>query len=195
LSARAILILGALLAVSPTCAARAAEDSVSIQGGKVSGAATVNVAAGNGNQQVNAALIASGGISGSFAAVAQSIGDTPDSMGKLSATVAPGSFSGSSGWIAISGAAGSGNQQANLAIIALGTTGAAMSDTALSQARASHEPTGGPDEEAVAHDRSVAIGDGAFAGSSGLVQVSLIGGDRNSSANIFALTSSAGANH
>ena len=69
-----------------------------------------------------------------------------------------------------------------------------MSDTALSQARASHEPTGGPDSGAL-QDRTVAIGDGAFANSSGLVQVSLIGGDRNSSANIFALAASAGANH
>jgi hypothetical protein len=155
----------------------------------------VNVAAGNINQQANAALIASGGTSVNFATIFQTTGDMPDSVGRLSATVAPDSFAGSSGWLAINGVAGSGNQQANLALIALGTTGAAMSDTALSQARASHEPTGGPDERAAAHDHSVAIGGGAFANSSGLVQVSLIGGDRNSSANILALSASVGANH
>jgi len=183
-----------LLAVAAAGPASAADDSVTIQGGAVTGTGTVNVAAGNINQQANAALIASGGFAADLATVTQQMGDTADSRGSLSATVAGGSFAGSSGWLAINGVAGSGNQQANLAVIALGTTGVAMSDTALSQARASHEPTGGPESGAAASDRTVAIGGGAFANSSGLVQVSLIGGDRNSSANILALSASAGAN-
>jgi len=183
-----------LLAVAAAGPASAADDSVTIQGGAVTGTGTVNVAAGNSNQQANAALIASGGFAADLATVTQQMGDAADSRGSLSATVAGGSFAGSSGWLAINGAAGSGNQQANLAVIALGTTGVAMSDTALSQARASHEPTGGPESGAAASDRTVAIGGGAFANSSGLVQVSLIGGDRNSSANILALSASAGAN-
>ncbi|HEX5239146.1 MAG TPA: hypothetical protein VFW39_11875 [Sphingomicrobium sp.] len=188
-------VVGALLAAFANGGARAGDDTVTIAGGKVNGAATVNVAAGNTNQQANAGLIATGGDSAALAILSQKMGDVPDSNGRLSATIAPGSFAGSSGWLAVNGAAGAGDQQANLAIIALGTTGAALSDAALSQARASHEPTGGPGTGAVAGDRSVAIGDGAFANSSGLVQVSLIGGDRNSSANIFALSASAGANH
>ncbi len=125
----------------------------------------------------------------------QNTGDTPEFSGPLFASVAPGTFANSTGWLAINGVAGSGNQQANIAVIALGTTGVALGDTALSQARASHGPTGGPDEQAATQDRAVAIGDGAFASSSGLVQVSLIGGDRNSSANIFTLAGSAGVNH
>lgn len=192
---RRFLSVAATLSILAGGAAQAASDTVTVQGGTVSGSGTVNVAAGNTNQQTNAAVIASGGAASALATVTQSMGDAADSTGKLAATVAPSSFAGSSGWLAINGAAGSGNQQANLAIIALGTTGAAMSDTALSQARASHEPTGGPDRGAAANDRTVAIGDGAFADSSGLVQVSLIGGDRNSSANILALTATAGAGH
>jgi len=194
LSSRAIL-LGTVLVATLTGAAHAGDDSVIIQGGKVSGAATLNVAAGNGNQQVNAGIIAGGDVATAVPSILQRTGDAADSSGSQSAALAPGSFTGSSGWVAINGAAGSANQEANLAIIALGTTGAALSDTALSQARASHEPTAGPDTGADLHDRSVAIGDGSFADSSGLVQVSLIGGDRNSSANIFALSTSAGANH
>ena len=176
-------------------AARAGDDSATIHGGTMSGAGAVNVAAGNGNQQTNAGLISIGDLTQTLATVWQSTGDAPDSQGPLGATIAPDSFVGSTGWLAVNGAAGSGNQQANLAIFALGTTGVALSDTALSQARASHEPTGSPDTGAAVDDRSAAIGDRSFANSSGLVQVSLIGGDRNSSANIFALTSSAGANH
>ena len=189
------ILAGVLLAVSLTGAARAGDDSAVIQGGKVSGATAVNVAAGNGNQQTNAGLISTGDIADGLMTVGQSTGDTADSTGRLGTSIAPASFVDSAGWLAINGAAGSGNQQANLAIIALGTTGAALSDTALSQARASHEPTGSPDTAATRNERSVAIGDGAFANSSGLVQVSLIGGDRNSSANVFALTSTVGASH
>jgi hypothetical protein len=186
------LLAGALLSLVAG-PALAGDNTVTVEGGTVTGTGTVNAAAGNTNQQANAALISSGGMATGFATIFQSMDDAPDSTGRLAATVAPDSFAGSSGWLAINGAAGSGNQQANLAIIALGTTGAALSDTALSQARASHVPTGGPDEQAATTDRSVAIGGGAFANSSGLVQVSLIGGDRNSSANILALSASGGA--
>jgi hypothetical protein len=184
-----------MVALLASGSAGAQADSATVQGGSVTGVGIVNVAAGNSNQQVNAALISAGDNALGFASVVQNTGDAPDSNGRVFASVAPGAFAGSAGWLAINGAAGSGNQQANIAVIALGTTGAALGDTALSQARASHEPTGGPDEQDVANDRSVAIGDGAFANSSGLVQVSLIGGDRNSSANIFTLAGSASVNH
>jgi hypothetical protein len=189
---RSSLLAGLVLAFSLTGVARAGDGNATINGGTISGAATVNVAAGNANQQTNAALISSGKVTADVALVGQSTDYTADSQGPLGASIAPDSFGGSNGWLAINGVAGSGNQQANLAIIALGTTGAALSDTALSQARASHEPTAGPDTGAAGNDRSVSIGNGAFANSSGLVQVSLIGGDRNSSANVFALSSMAG---
>jgi hypothetical protein len=184
--------IAALVAVLGATSASAADDTVNIDGSVVTGVGQVNVAAGVTNQQANAAMIAAGGFATGFATINQTMGDVADSKGPLSTTVAPNSFANSSGWLAINGAAGSGNQQANLAIIALGTTGAAMSDTALSQARASHEPTGGPDTGVAANDRHVAVGDGAFANSSGLVQVNLIGGDRNSSANILALSALGG---
>jgi hypothetical protein len=192
---RASVFGGFFLALLLASAARAGDDNATIHGGKVSGVGAVNVAAGSGNQQNNAGVISIGDVTESLATVSQNTGDTPDTPGHLGAIIAPDSFAGSTGWLAINGIAGSGNQQANLAIFALGTTGAALSDTALSQARASHEPTAGPDTAASANDRSVAIGAGAFANSNGLVQVSLIGGDRNSSANVFALSSSVGANH
>ena len=187
------LIAGVLFALLGNGAAIAGNDKVTVQGGSVSGVATVNAAAGSLNQQVNAGVISS---SGDFATalgmLSQSMEDVPDSTGKRVATIAPDSFAHSQGWIAVNASAGSGNQQANLAIIALGINGAAMSDSALSQARAPHEPTESPDTEAAAPDSSVSIGHGAFANSSGLVQVNLIGGDRNSSANILTLTASAG---
>ena len=189
------IVAGLLLASLANGAVAAGDDKAAVKGGAVTGVATINVAAGNGNQQVNAGVISSSAdLARALASVVQSTGDSPDSTGKLVATVAADSFANSHGWLAINGTAGSGNQQANLAIIAFGTNGAALSDTVLSQARAPHEPTAGPEIEAAAHDRSVAIGGGAFANSSGLVQVNLIGGDRNSSANILTLSASAGVN-
>lgn len=170
--------------------------SVTIGGsGKTSGVANVNVAAGNGNQQVNVGIIASGNAASVVGATAQHIDSLGVSGGNpATAVLAPGAFAGSSGWLAINGAAGSENQQANVALIAFGIEGRAVADAMLSQTRASHEPTGNPAGDPTSPERNVAIGPGAFENSSGLVQLSLIGGDRNSSANVFALSVSGGAN-
>ena len=190
------IFAGLLLALLGSSAATAGDDKVTVGGGAIVGVGGVNVAAGNSNQQANEGVISSSGdIAAALAMLSQSTGDAPDSAGKLNASIAPDSFAHSQGWLAVNGAAGSGNQQANLAIIALGINGAALSDTTLSQARAPHEPTGEAGTGAAAQDRTVAIGGGAFANSSGLVQVNLVGGDRNSSANILTLAASAGVGH
>ena len=98
------------------------------------------------------------------------------------------SFANSSGWLAVNGAAGNDNQQANVAAIAFGADAGALADAALSQSRASIQPTGGTAAPDAQPQRTTAIGDGAFGSSQGLVQVSLIGGDRTSSSNSFALS-------
>lgn len=169
--------------------------SVIVEGsGPTSGVANVNAAAGNNNQQVNLGVIASGDAALAVGAAIQHLDISEAGIGNpASALVSPGAFAGSSGWIAVNGAAGSENQQANLALIAFGIEGRAVADAMLSQTRASQEPTGSPVIDPGNPERSVAIGSGAFENSSGLVQLSLIGGDRNSSANVFALSVSGGA--
>ncbi|MCL6729965.1 hypothetical protein [Sphingomonas hankyongi] len=167
--------------------------SAQVESGSVSGVAGVNVAAGNFNQQANVGGIALGDIAVAVPSVRQSTSPTPDSAGSLNAGIGPNSFAGSSGWIAVNGVAGSGNQQANIAAIAFGMKGVALADAALSQTRAPNGPAGGSEKPGAVAERSTAIGEGAFANSSGLVQVSLIGGDRNSSANTFALSTVDGA--
>lgn len=187
----AVSLIGAAGLPGPAFA-QAIGDDVLIESGSATGVIRVNVAAGNFNQQANAAVVAAGGNSDALATIWQFTDDAADSPGAQSVAIAPNSFVGSAGLISVNGAAGSGNQQANLAAIAIGMTGVALGDTALSQARASHEPSS-PDKVTAVNDRSVAIGTGAFAQSSGLIQVSLIGGDRNSSANTFAVSSTDGA--
>lgn len=169
-----------------------AQDQVELDGEAIIGAGTINVASGIHNQQANIGVIALGDVAASNAFVAQhgqqAIGSTQTSV-----SLAPGAFAGSSGWLALSASAGNANQHANIAIFAFGSGASLASDSRLSQARAPIEPAGGPIAPTASQDRSVAIGDAALAGSRGLVQVSLVGGDANTSANSFALTYDPGA--
>ena len=163
-------------------------DSVTIgASGAVKGAATINGVAGINNQQANVGVIALGEnalIMGEVFEFSQSSGQ---GGGNAHASLAPGALAGSSGWLAVSGAAGADNNQANLAIMAFGTEGLAVSDTTLAQARASTKQMSDNGAADATPSRSVAIGQGAFKDSSGVVQLSLVGGDRNTSANSFAL--------
>lgn len=168
---------------------RTGSDSVAIGApGAVKGAATINGAAGINNQQANVGILALGENALTMGEIFEFTRDAAGHAGgNARATIAPGTLAGSSGWLAVSGAAGADNKQANLAIMALGTEGLAVSDTTLAQARASTKPMGNNGAADASPSRSVAIGQGAFKDSSGVVQLSLVGGDRNTSANSFAL--------
>jgi len=170
--------------------AQQANDSVVIDSpaAPTQGRIGVNLAAGGNNQQANVAVVAIGGTALASGAVIQTMGQrSPELAGTRQSFIAGQSFAGSSGVTEVNVASGSDNQQANLAVIGIGLEGFVMTDAMLSQTRASEEPGGGQ-EVADAHDYAVGVAPGAFAGSSGLVQVSLIGGERNTSANVFTLT-------
>lgn len=156
-----------------------------------SGLRQLNVAAGSRNQQLNLGVIALGDVAVATATAAQ-IADNPAFADDHAASVAiaDGAFADSHGFTAVNAAAGSDNQQANVALIAIGLEGRVIADAVLMQTRASHEP--GEEQGAAAPERSVTMGQGAFANSSGIIQVSLIGGARNSSANLAVLTVQAG---
>ena len=87
--------------------------------------------------------------------------------------------------------AGTQNQSANLAALAIGQNGA-LSDQMLSQTRAPTGPSGGTAPATTGPNDIIAIDDDAFGRGSGLLQANLIGGERNSSANTFSLTVTAG---
>lgn len=199
----AIVLALALTSVAPTLAnaadpepANESEDVVSVDGGSVgsTGRAAVNAAAGNFNQQANVAVIAIGDTALSSGLVAQiTDADAATPSARKSATITGDAFANSSGLIAVNVTAGSANQQANLAVIGIGIEGLVVTDLTLSQARASQSPSGQSDET-IAPEIVTGISSGAFAGSAGLVQVSLVGGERNSSANTFVLNASGGTN-
>jgi hypothetical protein len=152
-----------------------------------SGRIAVNIAAGDSNQQVGDAIIAIGDISAVTEVVSQRMSGLAPVDHETTITLADGAFAGTNGLTSINITAGSQNQMANLAALAIGNSGA-MSDQLLEQSRAPIEPKGGSPEEALQANDQIAIGDMAFGDGSGLIQVNLIGGEGNSSANTFALS-------
>lgn len=170
------------------------EDIVSLNGAEAgsTGRIAVNAAAGNNNQQANVGVVALGASAIAIGSISQFTDAKAESPSAYkSAVIEDGAFADSSGMIAVNLTAGSANQQANLALFAIGIEGQVVADATLSQTRASTSPSGGP-EGTPASEIATGIAPGAFAGASGLVQVSLVGGERNSSANSFVLTAPGG---
>lgn len=152
-----------------------------------SGRIAVNIAAGDNNQQIGDAIVAIGNIAVASEIVSQRMAGPAPVDHDTTITIEGGAFAGTNGLTSINITAGSQNQMANLALLAIGNSGA-MTDQLLEQSRAPIEPTGGnPVGPLPANDR-IAIGDTAFGNGSGLIQVNLIGGEGNSSANTFALS-------
>lgn len=195
----ACLAAAGVLAVWPAQAnAQASEgpqDQVAIgegQGSEVAGRLAVNIAAGDGNQQIGAAAVAIGELAATADSVQQTIVGTDPSDRATRISVDGDAFSNNSGLISINVTAGLQNQSANLASLAVGNSGA-LTDQILAQSRAPSNPTGVSGSGAGASNDVVEISDDAFGESSGLIQVNLIGGERNTSANTFALNVSAGS--
>ena len=172
------------------------QDSVIVAAGQAenaSGRVAINLAAGNGNQQAGAAAIAIGdtalaGISLDQMSVAGGAGDRATRI-----AIGPRAFAGIQGLASVNITAGQNNQSANLAGLAIGT-GGALTDIALSQSSAPTGPKGAPDADLQAGNDSIDISSDAFLGGSGLLQVNLVGGERNSSANTFVLSVSGNGN-
>ncbi len=157
------------------------------------GRIAVNAASGALNQQVNAALVALGDTAAGVGTVSQIGVKNGDAQRSAFAAIEGDAFAGASGMTSVNVAAGSGNQEINLAVMAIGIEGSGLSEAMLGQTRASTEPNRGTGKAEPA-DHAVELSPGAFQGSSGLAQVNLIGGADNSSANSFALSVTAPAN-
>ena len=152
----------------------------------------VNIASGHGNQELNSVVIAMGDVAiGQAAVIQQTVGLQPQG-GATRVAISGDSFSNIDGILGVNIVAGSNNQTANIAAFAVGNYGA-MTDQLLAQSRASIEPSRATGEPTHRND-VVLVSHDAFRDNSGLVQVNLIGGEGNSSANTFALSILAEAN-
>lgn len=163
------------------------------QGSGNSGRVAINIASGSQNQQAAAATIAIGNIASQAITVEQIIATADPADRATGIAIGPGALSNNSGMVSINLTAGNQNQSANLAALGIGNFGA-VSDLMLAQARAPTEPSGPSAQSLDPRNDSVIVDDTALGGNSGLVQINLIGGERNSSANTFALNISVGGN-
>jgi hypothetical protein len=192
-------VLGALALAtlaSPSSAQDALHDTAVLHGGlftNAQGNVAVNAAAGVNNQQANVAVVSEGEVAVGSASLIQWLETTDGAGDRLaSAQIIDDAFANSSGLIAVNVAAGADNQQGNVAVITLAGSGV-MSDVMLSQSRATRGPQADAPGPAEAANGQTLLAPGAFENSSGIVQVSLIGGERNASSNLFALSVQGGA--
>lgn len=159
-------------------------------GNAVAGRVALNQAAGSGNTQANLAALAlpADGHGGAAVRVRQQ----PASGARdraASAQLQGGAFTGSRGLLSINQIAGSGNAQANLFVVGRQTAATAVlvagvDDAALAAIAA--EPGTG-DRAAPAALRDARIGDDAFRGSQGVVQLNQTAGVGNLSTNAIVL--------
>lgn len=155
-----------------------------------SGRVAINIAAGSGNQEANVATVAAGSVVSTPSALTQSQDNAATGLA-ASAGIADNALAGSRGLIAVNVAAGAANQLANVAVIAIGIVAPVASEPLLEQARASQQPPGSPGGSP-SPEAEAELSSSAFAGSTGLVQANVVGGERNSASNTFVLTLEAG---
>lgn len=170
------------------------DNAIVLANGEASGSTgrtAVNIAAGNHNQQVSSALIAQGNVAITHGDIVQhaAIRASEDTANRIE--IGSSAFAGISGLASINITAGTQNQSANLATLAIGQS-SALSDQLLQQTRAPIEPSGGTAHAETGPNDVVTIDDGAFGRGNGVFQANLIGGERNASANTFSLTVTAG---
>jgi hypothetical protein len=181
----AVFLLAPLALAEP--APSSAEATLSSSSSAANGRVAINIAAGVSNQEANSAVLAQGGAALANGSVHQLLESSGVTGGDATATIGANALANASGLVAVNVAAGHENQLGNLAVIAIGIEAVAATESMLAQSRASQQPYGTTDPSSP--DAHVAdLSATAFSGSSGLVQSNLIGGERNSSSNSFALT-------
>lgn len=158
--------------------------------GNARGVIAVNMAAGDGNVQMNATALAAN--AGKGVAQAQVSGlqmtemDTGSAPDVAMANIAQGAFAGAAGLISVNQASGQGNAQANGLAIALGIDGEVVAESVLGatvsgQGLVEMERNRGMVQ-------SVTVDDTAFAGARGVVQINQLAGSGNATANNLSLS-------
>ena len=167
----------------------------SVIGGNVmmraSGAMGVNQAAGDMNQQANAAAVVYNpqgqGVASSQTAILQGAGNIRGSLPDQARTRIDGqAFANTSGVLAVNQASGVANSQANSTTIAVGVNAEGISDSVLAETlpNATGLVKTGNDKASV---RDVSVSETAFQNTHGVVQLNQTAGVCNNSANNFAL--------
>lgn len=160
--------------------------------GQATGSVQVNLAAGSGNQQINATSLATGHDATAVNRISQKNDTTGSGSGNFSASISGNAFRNASGLVSVNEVSGTGNTQTNDVAISLASVGGnALSGSSLSQvASGGSHGNGGPTPPD--HDTASIKGD-AFANANGLIQINQVAGRSNATANQFALELHLGA--
>lgn len=154
-----------------------------------SGAIAVNQAAGDMNQQANAAAVAYNpqGVATVQTGILQGSRNIRGSLPDVAATRIDGrAFANTSGVLAVNQASGFANSQANSTAIAMGIKGEVIADSVLAETfpDAAGLVKAGRDQPSI---REVSVSETAFQNAQGVVQLNQTAGSGNNSANNFAL--------
>jgi len=152
----------------------------------VHGRVTINMAAGDSNQQINSGALAinqGGGLATALTTSLHAIVSTAAMPADLStALINDNAFTGSAGAISINQASGVLNSQANGLAFALGSGVEAVSESVLSETTSGN---GLIDSELTTGTKMASIADTAFVESRGLIQINQSAGSKNKTANHF----------
>ncbi|MDO6565015.1 hypothetical protein Q4488_16665 [Amphritea sp. 1_MG-2023] len=151
----------------------------------------VNIVAGDANAQLNARALAVSigqGVGASARIkVSQHVGFPSGGADSAVSLIEGDSFSNASGLISVNHASGSGNAQLNDVAIGFALGGVAVTESELNLT-VTGQPVALSENSSTMQHREVSIGEGAFNGSSGLVQINQLAGSGNATRNSFGLS-------
>jgi len=153
------------------------------------GLMSINTAAGQSHQQINARAIAIGQHAAAQLTVEQSLNfESLSRAMDAHSEILGSSFSHSSGLIGVNQAAGAGNQQINAFRMRLGAPGQALDDSVLSQQNVAAPALSSGSTDDANGTRAVITDNRAFTGSRGVVQLNQSAGVGNRSVNNLSFT-------
>lgn len=170
------------LAASPVLDSARIDSSASAYQGNFS----VNQAAGDALQQANARAIAIGSAAGATTVIRQSSDVAASPARDASAAISGTAFSQGNGLLGVNQAAGASTQQANSVRIAISAIPQSIDDSILSQQTVALA-NGSDATDHAPGSRQVTLGDQAFTGSRGVVQLNQSAGVGNRMANTLSV--------
>lgn len=155
-------------------------------GAQYNGNFGVNQASGDQSQQANVRAIAIGTSASASTSVNQNINTAADPRMNATATIGGNSFSNGNGVLGVNQSAGANNQMANVVRISVGAGPQSIDDSVLSQQNVTPSISSGATDTSKG-SRQVVIGDQAFTGSRGVIQVNQSAGVGNQISNTLSI--------
>ncbi|MBC3362792.1 adhesin [Pseudomonas sp. SWRI154] len=182
----ALALLGSSTVLADPGVAVTSHADLQNSGGRYTGNFNVNQAAGDQIQQTNTRAIAIGTSARATTVVRQRLDTAASQSMNASARIGGSSFSNGNGVLGVNQSAGANNQMANVMRVGISAAPQSMDDSALSQQNVALIPNSGATDTPTG-SRQVAIGDQAFTGSRGVIQVNQSAGVGNRMANTLSI--------